>query len=133
MMRTSRIGTNPETEGNEGTEDRVSIPAKKAVFVLAVAFARKRDVIALLRNDLDCPMEDTSVERCQFHPMFFGQFGEIQIGKLSARLCGDSSRRKIIWDKPAAALPNELGKSVSAELRLGPKWKCVAAADSQEA
>ena len=29
-------------------------------------------------------------------------------------------------------LPNKFGKSVSAELRFGPKWKRVAAADSQK-
>jgi hypothetical protein len=34
-------------------------------------------------------MENARVERRQFHSMSFGQFGKVQIGKLSARFRGD--------------------------------------------
>jgi hypothetical protein len=83
-------------------------------------------------NHLNGPMQNARVESCQFHSMSPGQFGKVQIGKLSAGLRGDSLRRKIIRDKPTAVLPNKFRKSVSAGLRVGPKWKCVAAADSQK-
>jgi hypothetical protein len=42
------------------------------------------------RNDLNGAMKNARVESRQFHSMFFSQFGKIQIGKLSARLRGDS-------------------------------------------
>ena len=45
-----------------------------------------------LRNNLRGPMENARVERRQFHSMSFGQFGKVQIGKLSARFRGDSLR-----------------------------------------
>src|SRR5206468_12328269 len=44
------------------------------------------------RNNLRGPMENARVERRQFHSMSFGQFGKVQIGKLSARFRGDSLR-----------------------------------------
>jgi len=77
-------------------------------------------------------MEKAGVERRQFHAMLFGQFGQIQIGKFSAGLRGDSLRRKIVRDKSAAMLPKKFRKSIPAKLRLGPKRECLAAADSQK-
>ena len=44
------------------------------------------------RNNLRGPMENARVERRQFHSMSFGQFGKVQVGKLSARFRGDSLR-----------------------------------------
>jgi hypothetical protein len=42
------------------------------------------------RDNLNRSMENAGVERRQFHAMLFGQFGQIQIGKFSAGLRGDS-------------------------------------------
>jgi hypothetical protein len=77
-------------------------------------------------------MENARVERSQFHSMFFNQFSEVQIGKFSARLRSDLLRRKIVRDKSAAMLPKKFRKSISAELWVGPKRKCLTAADSQK-
>src|SRR5262249_18127698 len=59
--------------------------------------------------------------------------GQIEVGKFSARLRSDSLRRKIIRDEPAAMLPKKFRKSISADLRICAKRKCVAGADSQKA
>ena len=64
--------------------------------------------------------------------MFLGQFGKIQISELSARPRGQRSRRKIVRNKPAAISADKFGQSRSAGFGFGPKWKCVAAANSQE-
>jgi hypothetical protein len=66
----ARKGTR-ETERTKAAKTPFNSSEKKAVFVFAAAFARKRNAIALLRNNLDCPMENARVERCQFHSMFF--------------------------------------------------------------
>src|SRR6266496_3142931 len=47
------------------------------------------------RNNLRGPMENARVERRQFHSMSFGQFGKVQIGKLSARFSGDDGAHEI--------------------------------------
>ena len=78
-------------------------------------------------------MENAGVERRQFHAMLFGQFGQIQIGKFSAGLRGDSLRRKIVRDKPATMFPKKFRESISAKLWFGPKRECLATADSQKA
>src|SRR5206468_10487238 len=77
-------------------------------------------------------MKNAGVEGRQFHAMLLGQFGQIQIGRFSAGLRGESLRRKIVRDKSAAMLPKKFRKSIPAMLRLGPIRECLAAADSQE-
>jgi hypothetical protein len=94
-------------------------------------FIRKGDA-CVSRENLNRSMENAGVERRQFHVMLFGQFSQIQIGKFSAGLRGDSLRRKIVRDKSAAMFPKKFRKSMSANLRFGPKRECLATADSQK-
>lgn len=77
-------------------------------------------------------MGNARVERCQFHSMSFGQFGEIQIGELPARLRSDSLWRKIIGDEAATMFLNEFGERASTNARFGPKRKRVAGTDPQK-
>jgi hypothetical protein len=98
FARRAGVPRMPDESGLSSVRKRFDVPGPPDALPFSFAVPKLHTCVEFFlvfnpsRNNLNGSMEDAFVECRQFHSMFFGLLGKIQVRELGARLGSDSLR-----------------------------------------